>query len=74
MTDTSVRLEQKLIELKMIMDDIVDIVDSIECSHIKNRAQSYWIPHIYMAVDNEHQWMGGSMVTGMDTVEELNNV
>ena len=36
-----------------------------------NAAESYWVSHIRMALDNEHQYLGGSMHTMQDTIDEL---
>jgi hypothetical protein len=35
------------------------------------RAQSYWIAHIETAVKKDHGYIGGSMITMDDTLEEL---
>jgi len=37
------------------------------------RADSYWIPHIVCAVTNDHGYLGGSLITMQDTIEELEN-
>ena len=66
-------LEDKLYEIKDLMRDVNELLDSIDDEQIKARAKSYWIPHILTAIDNDHSYMGGSMVTGMDTVNELMN-
>ena len=35
------------------------------------RAKSYWIPHILMALDSDHDYLGGSMFTMQDTINDL---
>ena len=35
------------------------------------RAEAYWKAHIICALRNDHQYLGGSMCTLEDTIEEL---
>jgi hypothetical protein len=35
------------------------------------QADAYWKAHIICALRNDHEYLGGSMVTMQDTIEEL---
>lgn len=35
------------------------------------RAESYWLAHIRIALDDEHGYLAGSMCTLQDTIDEL---
>jgi len=35
------------------------------------RAKAYWWAHIRCALDNDHEYLGGSMFTMQDTINEL---
>lgn len=35
------------------------------------RARSYWYAHVRMALDKNHDYLGGSMITMQDTIDEL---
>lgn len=38
------------------------------------RAAAYWVPHILCALDDEHGYLGGSVVTMQHTIDELRNL
>lgn len=64
------RLEEIKEELLTLMDEAKHLVRSGE-NLTYERARSYWIPHVIMALTKEHEYLGGSMVTMEDTIEEL---
>ena len=35
------------------------------------RAESYWLAHARMAITHQHSYLGGSMVSMEDTIEEI---
>jgi hypothetical protein len=37
----------------------------------EDRARSYWLAHIRIALDDEHSYLGGSMCTMQETIEAL---
>jgi hypothetical protein len=37
------------------------------------QAQAYWLAHIQTALDRDHGYLGGSMVTMQDTIDALEN-
>lgn len=43
-------------------------------SLIHQRAESYWLAHATTAITKESRWLGGSMVTMEDTIQELEKV
>lgn len=62
--------------LQQIKDTIKELVyearDLLPRNTIENtRAKSYWIPHILMALDTEHDYLGGSMCTIQETINDL---
>jgi len=63
-----------------ISDEINDLVkearDIVRNAHegIYARAKAYWIPEIRMALSGEHGYLGGSMCSLEDTIEELKDL
>jgi len=64
------RLQDIKDEIKELVYEAQDLIprDTIEFS----RAKSYWLPHILMALDKDHDYLGGSMCTMQETVDDLN--
>jgi hypothetical protein len=58
-------IKQQMLEL--LNEALVILLDTEE----EERAKSYWWPHIRMALDEEHSYLGKSMFTIQDTVEAL---
>ncbi len=74
----SERLSEIADELREIQAEILEKLD--EAKHLLaeagldgslGQAESYWIPHIICAVSNEHSYLGGSMYTLADSVEDV---
>lgn len=64
--------------LREIKDDIKNQIGEarnllrfVESATTKERAKSYWLSQIETALDNDHDWLGGSMCTMEDTINEL---
>lgn len=62
-----------LIETK---ETILELLDNAmlalrEFDGAYDRAKAYWLAHIRCALDNDHDYVGGSMVTLQDTIDEL---
>ncbi len=53
------------------LDEMVDLLREADSEMIYNRATSYWIPHVRMALTKDHDYLGGSMVDCEDTINEL---
>ena len=62
-------------ELMGIKEEIKDMIRNAEImlrgTDEYNEAKSYWIPHILMALDDEHDYLGGSMNSMEDTINAL---
>lgn len=65
-------------ELRDIQAELLDAVQRAE--HLlrqsdfdgaRLRAEAYWIPHIVCALSRDHGYLGGSMVTLEDTINEI---
>lgn len=67
---------ERLIEIQSEIDDLVGEARDIvrDYGTIADRAESYWVPHILGALFNETEWVGGSMTTMEDTINELDVV
>ena len=65
-------------DLSDIKEEIKDLVYQAK-RHVERggnkflleQAKAYWIPHILMALDKEHDYLGGGMVTMQDTIDAL---
>jgi len=55
--------------IKELVEEALQILDRKSISY--SRAESYWYPHILMELDSDHQWLGGSMCTMQDTIDEM---
>jgi hypothetical protein len=64
---------ERMIEIKDQIKELVnEAQDILERGTITyNRARSYWIPHILMELDKDHDWLGGSMCTMQNTIDEM---
>lgn len=66
------RLTEIKDEIKDLINEAFDLVRQNAAHKVTlQRAESYWIPHVKMALDKEHDYMGGSMVTLQDTIDEI---
>ena len=66
-------LENIRSEIEGLVREAIDIVEASGNSGAIQRARSYWYPHILQALGAESEYMGGSMHSMADTVEELEN-
>lgn len=64
------RLEEIKEEMLELLDEADRLLSGAE-GMVYDRAKAYWIPHIKMALTKEHDYLGGSMETLEDTIEEL---
>jgi hypothetical protein len=58
-------------DIKVLVDEVKEIVRSAENGRIYERSRSYWIPHILMAIDDTHGYLGRSMYSMADALNEL---
>ena len=64
-------LEELLIEIKEKIEEAFEIVSEIGSEITIARAKSYWYSGLLMELDEEHGFLGGSMCTLQDTINEL---
>lgn len=62
------RFEEIKDQIKELLDEAIDLVPE---GGVKERARAYWYPHIIMALDSDHEYMGGSICTMEDTANEF---
>ena len=65
---------ERLAEIKDEIEELLDEARGIIRSGDEGayeRALVYWLAHIRTALDNDHEYLGGSMVTMQDTIDEL---
>ena len=61
-------------EIKEQMRELLDQAKAIlgDAPQItRQRAEAYWMAHIRCALDDDHEFAGGSMVTLQDSINEL---
>ena len=62
----------RLTEIQEEMEELIwEVSDLVRGTCAEDRAESYWMAHIKMALSNNNGYLGGSMVTMADTIEEL---
>ena len=68
-SDIAYELEEIKEQIQMLVGEAMDMIprDGMYAA----RARSYWYAHILTALDNESEFMGGSMTTMQDTIDEL---
>jgi hypothetical protein len=66
--DISEELDAIRLEIKELLDNASRLVRG---TREEERAKGYWIAHIRCALDKEHGYLGGSMVTMQDTIDAL---
>lgn len=69
-----------VMELQGIQHEMLELVSRAKCllkdggfEGALSRAQSYWMAHIICAAGNDHSYLGRSMVSLQDTIEEIEN-
>ena len=73
-SDETYRLSEIKDEIKHLMGEAREIVEHSGDQQAWARAKSYWYGHILTALDNESEYMGSSMVTMQDTIDEIGGV
>ena len=53
--------------MKALLDEAIDLVPDHMCA----RAKSYWYAHILTNLSNDHDYMGNSMCSMQDTLNDL---
>jgi hypothetical protein len=76
---TTTRGRQEIVdELGEIQSQILELVEQARALLRRNelqgalmRAESYWIAHVTTAISNNHGYLGKSMVSLQDTIDEI---
>jgi len=64
------RFEEIIREIKELLEEAIDLVPD----HERARAKAYWYAQIVMALDEDHDYLGGSMCSMKDTLEDFNDI
>lgn len=75
-TETTNAKTDEIDRLREIQEEVEELVgEAMACIRAAGgstaQADAYWKPHIIGAIRNDHEYLGGSMVTMQDTIEEL---
>ena len=76
---TTTRDRQEIVdELGEIQSQILELVEQARALLRRNelqgalmRAESYWIAHVTTAISNNHGYLGKSIVSLQDTIDEI---
>jgi hypothetical protein len=70
--DNLKEIQRQMEELCGQSNDIVRMLKRDDETHmIGARAESYWLPHIWMEVTEENRWVGKQMCGMYDTINEM---
>lgn len=70
-SETIYRLEEIKDEMLGLLGEAEGLIRDEAKGMEYERARSYWLAHIETALTNDHGYLGGSMVTMQDTIQEL---
>jgi hypothetical protein len=63
---------ERLSEIKAAMLDLLnEAKELVEGTPEQARAEAYWLSHIRCALDDDHDFLGGVMITLQDTADRL---
>ena len=64
-----------IMTLSEVKEEMLELLNSareaVRGTSEASRAHAYWIAHIRMALDEDHEWLGGSMCTLQDSIDSL---
>ena len=68
-------MEEIADELEDIKNNIANLIHEaanlVDGTNERDSARAYWVGHIMGALDNESEYMGGSMTTMQDTIDAI---
>lgn len=70
-TEAAERIREIIQEIRELAQEAMDHVRENGSDLTRERARSYWYPHILMNLDEEHGYLGGSMCSMESTAGEL---
>jgi hypothetical protein len=63
---------ETLLEVKEQMIELLETArKALRGTDEEDRAKGYWWAHIRCALDNDHEYLGGSMTTMQDSIDAL---
>ena len=65
------RFEEIIGEIKELLEEALDLVPE---GMARSRAKSYWYGNMIVNVNEDHGYMGGSMCSMQDTLEEFDEI
>jgi len=68
MSEDKNRFEEIIGEIRELLDEALDLVPE---GFARSRAESYWYGNMIVNVTDDHGYMGGSMCSMQDTLEEF---
>lgn len=75
MNEYAERLNEIKDEIKDLIQEAQHLVNDFSSQfgvrHIYERARSYWLAHLQTALDKESEYLGSSMTTMEDTIQEI---
>jgi len=69
--ETVNRLCEIRTEIKTLVEEAKQLIQKEGTTTEKERARSYFIPQILMALDNDHDYLGGTMFTMQDVENSI---
>ncbi len=67
--------QERIDALTEAKGEILDALDKAELAvrgtGEEGRAKAYWLAHIRCALDDDHEYLGGSMYTLQETIDDL---
>lgn len=71
-TEKDRQAADELAEIKEEMRELLDrALVALKGTSEEDRARSYWYAHMRCALDDDHGYLGGSMVTMQDSIDAL---
>ena len=70
MTEDKNRFEEIIGEIKELLEEAIDLVPE---GLSRARAKSYWYANMIINVTEDHEYMGSSMCSMQDTLEEFDD-
>lgn len=70
--DVADQLEDLYDELKEIVRNLQGISRGLDATN-RERMKRYVLSHLSMALDDEHEWLGGNAITLRDVIDDIRN-
>ena len=70
-TEAAERIREIIEEIRELAQEAMDHIRENGSDLTRERARSYWYPHIFMNLDEEHGYLGSSGCTMESSAQEL---